>query len=120
MRLFFAAAAALLMLVSPVGAADKAAVGKPLVVGMELAYPPVRDDRPAGQAHGRQRRPGDGSAKALGRPVVIENIAFDGLIPALKTGKVDRLPPSMTATAERAQSIDCFPTPTSPPDCACC
>ena len=45
-------------------------------------------------------------AKSLGRPVVIQNTAFDGLIPALKTGKVDVVISSMTATAERAKSID--------------
>jgi polar amino acid transport system substrate-binding protein len=36
---------------------------------------------------------------------VIENIAFDGLIPALKTGKIDCIISSMTATPERAKSI---------------
>ena len=45
-------------------------------------------------------------AQALGRPAVIENISWDGLIPALKTGKVDLVISSMTATAERAKSID--------------
>ena len=48
-------------------------------------------------------------AKALGqylhREVRIENIPFDGLIPALKTGKIDLIISSMTATPERAQSI---------------
>ena len=33
-------------------------------------------------------------------------MAFDGLIPALKTGKVDLVISSMTATEERAKSID--------------
>jgi polar amino acid transport system substrate-binding protein len=42
----------------------------------------------------------------LGRPVLIENTAFDGLIPALKTGKIDLIISSMTATEERARSID--------------
>jgi polar amino acid transport system substrate-binding protein len=48
-------------------------------------------------------------ARALGRhldrPVVIENIAFDGLIPALKAGTVDCLISSLTATPERERSI---------------
>jgi polar amino acid transport system substrate-binding protein len=43
---------------------------------------------------------------ALNKRVVIQNMAFDGLIPALKTGKVDLILSSMTATAERAKSID--------------
>jgi polar amino acid transport system substrate-binding protein len=49
-------------------------------------------------------------AHALGeylhRPVQIENIPFAGLIPALKTGRIDLVLSSMTATPERAQSID--------------
>jgi len=44
-------------------------------------------------------------AKDLGRELVIENVAFDGLIPALKTGKIDCIISSMTATPERARSI---------------
>jgi len=38
--------------------------------------------------------------------VKIENIPFDGLIPALKTGKIDLIISSMTATEERRGSID--------------
>ncbi len=82
------------------------AAEKKLIVGMDLSYPPfeMRDERgaPTGvsvdlaQALGAQ----------LGRPVEIENIPFAGLIPALKTGKIDLIISSMTATPERAQSID--------------
>ena len=36
----------------------------------------------------------------------IRNITFDGLIPALKTGTIDLIISSMTATEERARSID--------------
>jgi polar amino acid transport system substrate-binding protein len=43
--------------------------------------------------------------KHLGRDVVIENVAFDGLIPALKTGKIDCIISSLTATPERARAI---------------
>ncbi len=42
----------------------------------------------------------------LGREVQVENIPFDGLIPALKTGKIDLIISSMTATPLRAESID--------------
>ena len=45
-------------------------------------------------------------AEHLRRTLVIENIAFDGLIPALKTGKIDLILSSLTRTEERAQSID--------------
>lgn len=85
-----------------VGAAEK----DTLVVGMELAYPPFEmtdtGGRPAGVSVDLARELG----KSLGKRVVIENIAFDGLIPALKTGKIDLIISSMTATEERARSID--------------
>jgi polar amino acid transport system substrate-binding protein len=41
----------------------------------------------------------------IGREVEIENIPFDGLIPALQTHKIDLIISSMTATPERAKSI---------------
>lgn len=79
---------------------------KPLVVGMELAYPPFEMTDTAGKPTGVSVDIANALGKSLGRPVVVQNMAFDGLIPALKTGKVDLVISSMTATAERAQSID--------------
>ncbi len=77
-----------------------------LKVGMELAYPPfeMTDQRgvPAGVSVDLARALGE----YLHRPVLIENLPFDGLIPALKTGKIDLIISSMTATEERAKSID--------------
>ena len=79
---------------------------KKLRVGMELAYPPfeMRDQRgaPAGVSVDLARALG----VHLGRTVEIQNLPFDGLIPALKTGQLDLIISSMTATPERAQSID--------------
>ncbi len=76
-----------------------------LVVGMELAYPPfeMTDEKgePAGVSVDLARALGEG----LHRPVKIQNSAFDGLIPSLKTGKIDLIISSMTATPERAESI---------------
>ena len=96
--LFFA----LLLIVSRPALAEE----RKLLVGMELAYPPfeMRDERgePAGVSVDLARALGE----QLGRPVEIQNLPFDGLIPALKTGKIDLIISSMTATAERAQSID--------------
>lgn len=79
---------------------------KPLIVGMELAYPPFEMTDQAGKPTGVSVDLATDLAKSLGRPVVIQNTAFDGLIPALKTGKIDLVISSMTATTERAQSID--------------
>ena len=79
---------------------------KPLIVGMELAYPPFEMTDQAGKPSGVSVDIATELAKSLGRPVVIQNTSFDGLIPALKTGKVDVVISSMTATVERAKSID--------------
>ncbi|MCC7374987.1 MAG: transporter substrate-binding domain-containing protein [Verrucomicrobiales bacterium] len=77
-----------------------------LVVGMELSYPPFEmtdeQGRPAGVSVDLARA----LSEHLGRELVIENIAFDGLIPALKTGKIDVILSSLTRTEERALSID--------------
>ncbi len=78
----------------------------PLVVGMELAYPPFEMTDPQGQPAGVSVDLARALAEHMGRPLQIENIPFDGLIPALKTGRIDLVISSMTATAERRQSID--------------
>ena len=79
---------------------------RPLTVGMELDYPPFEMKSPDGQPSGISVELAHALGDHLHRPVVIENIPFDGLIPALKTGKIDLVISSMTATPERAQSID--------------
>lgn len=77
-----------------------------LRVGMELAYPPFEMQDPQGNPAGVSVD----LAKALGdflhERVTIENIPFSGLIPALKTGRIDLIISSMTETPERAESID--------------
>lgn len=77
-----------------------------LVVGMELAYPPFEMTDTSGKPAGVSVDLAHELGKALGKKVIIENTAFDGLIPALKTGKIDLIISSMTATEERAKSID--------------
>jgi polar amino acid transport system substrate-binding protein len=77
-----------------------------LIVGMELAYPPFEMSDTKGQPSGVSVDLANALGKALGMKVQIQNMSFDGLIPSLKTGKIDLIISSMTATAERAQSID--------------
>ena len=96
-------AAMALLTASVVAAAETA---KPLIVGMELAYPPFEMTDTSGKPSGVSVDLATDLAKRLGRPVVIQNTSFDGLIPALKTGKVDLVISSMTATPERAKSIE--------------
>jgi polar amino acid transport system substrate-binding protein len=80
-------------------------VSRSLRVGMELSYPPFEMTDAGGQPTGVSVRLAEALAAHLDRDLVIENITFDGLIPALKTGKIDCIISSMTATPERAQSI---------------
>jgi polar amino acid transport system substrate-binding protein len=102
-RLVFLMVSVFLMSGGTVHAAETV---KPLIVGMELAYPPFEMTDTAGKPTGISVDLATDLAKSLGRSVIIQNTAFDGLIPALKTGKVDLVISSMTATAERAKSID--------------
>ena len=85
--------------------AAAATAAEPLRVGMELSYPPFEMTDPQGRPTGVSVRLAEALAQHLGRPLVIENIAFDGLIPALKTGRIDCIISSLTATPERAKSI---------------
>ncbi len=79
---------------------------RPLRIGMEMAYPPFEmvdeQGRPAGVSVDLAHALGE----QLHREVVLENMPFDGLIPSLKTAKIDLIISSLTATPERAQSID--------------
>lgn len=82
-----------------------AAEPAPLRVGMELAYPPFETIGPDGQPTGISVELARGLADRLGRPLVIENISFPGLIPSLKSGKIDLIISSLTATPERAKAV---------------
>lgn len=78
----------------------------PLIVGMELAYPPFEMTDEKGQPAGVSVDLAKAIAKALQRELKIENLPFDGLIPALKTGRIHLILSSLTRTPERAESID--------------
>jgi len=88
------------------GCGREASGPKPLVVGMELAYPPFEMTDEQGEPTGVSVDMAKALAEYVGRPLEIRNMAFDGLIPALKTGSIDLVISSMTATDERAKSID--------------
>src|SRR4051812_34981947 len=77
-----------------------------LVVGMELKYPPFEMVDQQGQPTGISVELARELGKALHREIRIENIPFDGLIPALQTAKIDLIISSLTETAERARAID--------------
>lgn len=77
-----------------------------LVVGMELSYPPFEMTDEQNVPTGVSVEIAKALAADLGKTLKIENIPFAGLIPALRTGKIDLVISSMTRTEERAQSID--------------
>lgn len=78
---------------------------EPLVVGMELAYPPFEMTDEQGQPAGVSVDLARDLGKHIHRDVRIENIPFAGLIPSLQTHKIDVIISSMTATPERAKAI---------------
>lgn len=78
----------------------------PLVVAMELQYPPFEMSDAEGNPAGVSVEIAKALGEYLNRPVVIENTAWTGLIPSLQTGKADVILSSMTITEERAQVVD--------------
>jgi ABC-type amino acid transport substrate-binding protein len=77
-----------------------------LIIGTDATYPPFEFVDSSGQISGVDIEVGREIGKALGKEVEFRNINFDGLITALRTGSVDLVLSSMTATPERRQSID--------------
>lgn len=77
-----------------------------LKVGMELAYPPFEMSDVNGKPAGVSVDLAYALGQALNKEVIIENIAWDGLIPSLKTKKIDIIISSMTINDERKKSID--------------
>lgn len=93
------------------GSADDAASGgesggKTLTVAMELAYPPFETRDEAGDAYGISSAFMQKFSDEYGYDLVIENTAFDGLIPALQTDKADAVMSSITITDEREAEVD--------------
>ena len=80
--------------------------GKPLIIGMELNYPPFEMTDKNGMPSGVGVDMAHALCDYLHRPIDIQNMPFEGLIPALKTGRIDLIISSMTATNERRKSID--------------
>ncbi len=77
-----------------------------LHVGMELTYPPFEMIDTQGRPAGISVEMAQALGSFLNKTVIIENIPFVGLIPALKSGKIDAILSSMTMTQERKESID--------------
>lgn len=93
----------LLMLVNMVLAS---AAGNELVVGMELEYPPFETVDKNGNPSGVSVELAKSLSEKLGKELRIENIAYSGLIPALRSGKIDVIISSMSINETRARSVD--------------
>lgn len=77
----------------------------PLVIGMDLSYPPFETIDAQGNPAGISPDIARALGESLHRPVKIENIPFTGLIPSLLTRKIDLIISSMTDTVEREKTI---------------
>lgn len=77
-----------------------------LVVGMELTYPPFEMKDPSGNPSGVGYDMALELAKKLGKKLVVKDMRFEGLRPALESGKIDLILSSMTITEERKKGID--------------
>lgn len=77
-----------------------------LVIGVDATYPPFEFVNESGQISGISTAIAAEIGLELGKPVEFRNMNFDGLIPALQSGQIDLIISSLTASAERRQSID--------------
>lgn len=72
---------------------------------MELSYPPFETLDPKGKPCGVSVDLARALGKYLNREIVIANIPFIGLIPSLRTGKIDLILSSMSVTKQREKVI---------------
>lgn len=79
---------------------------EPLVVAMELAYPPFETKDDAGEPAGVSVDLMKAFGEYVGREIKIEDTAWDGLIPALQTGNADLVISSMTIRPDREEEVD--------------
>jgi polar amino acid transport system substrate-binding protein len=96
----------IIVLLVSFGCKRKIQTPEKLIVGMELAYPPFEMTDSNGKPSGISVELANDLGKELGRQVIIENMSFDGLIPALMTHKIDIIISSMTITEERGKMVE--------------
>lgn len=77
----------------------------PLVVGMELQYPPFETTNIEGDPEGISVDLAYALGEYLNREVEIQNIAWSGLIPAIQSGKIDVIISSMSVRPDREEIV---------------
>jgi len=77
-----------------------------LTVAVEPVYAPFEFKSESGEIQGFDIDLIRAIGEASGFDVTFQNIAFDGIIPALQAGTVDAAVGAMTITPERAQAVD--------------
>ena len=96
----------LLVILAAGGCGKEEKKEEPLVVAMELAYPPFEGKDEAGEPAGISVDLMEAFGEYIGREIKIENTAWDGLIPSLQTGTADLVISSMTIRPDRAEQVD--------------
>lgn len=96
----------LLLILAAGGCGKEDKNDEPLVVAMELAYPPFEGKDEAGEPAGISVDLMEAFGEYIGREIKIENTAWDGLIPSLQTGTADLVISSMTIRPDRAEQVD--------------
>ncbi len=91
---------------SPADTVGKADSAEPLIVAMELQFPPFEMAEADGTPTGISVDTAYALGEYLGRPVKIENTAWTGLIPSIQSGKADLIISSMSITEERDKVVD--------------
>lgn len=97
--------AVVMMLMLAVLSCGKKEDSKTLRVGLNSVFAPF-EYKENGQIVGFDVDLINQIGKDLGYKIEIEDQSFDGLIPTLKTGKIDMIISGMTATEERKKSVD--------------
>ena len=120
--LFLAMSLSMLMLVTGCGSSSEpkkeSTTGGTFKVGLECGYAPfnwtqmndsnagVKIDGSAEYAGGYDVEIAKKIAEGLGKELVIVKTEWDGLVPALTSGKIDAIIAGMSPTAERKKTID--------------
>ncbi|MBE6082010.1 MULTISPECIES: transporter substrate-binding domain-containing protein [Tissierellales] len=107
-----------LVLLTGCGTSNASEKTEPFRVGLEALYPPfnwtqmdssngaVKIDGSKEYAGGYDVEIAKRIAEGLGKKLVIVKIEWDGLVPALTSGKIDAIIAGMSPTAKRKETID--------------